>query len=268
MQDEVRVRVDKEAELILDRIVEAIEMKLRDLSDMRTDIEKIAKAWDKLSSLGLENVPSILKGIRDDAQSGLVDLAAHGKTSSKKLDTIARKLLKLKQLDKKTKEHAQALGELKQSFEVDLQDIQSSGKKGLDILNAHSSTLESVANDVRSSKEVLNILRTSSEKKLKSIDKRESTLHEKQHEQSVVLTEIKDTIKDAEKSASALNKHIQGIQTKLEDSIEQRIAAVEQNLAGLAKDMQATHDSMDAVQEALGYLIQPWWKRLFGKGRP
>jgi len=296
VQDEVRLRVDKEAELILDRIVDAIEMRLREFTSMSVEIEKIANAFKELSNLGLENLPSILEGVRDDAQSAFDGVATHSETSSKKLDTIVGTLGKLEQLDDRTKALSQALSELNESLDDGLQDLQTSRKESLGILGENAKVLKAVGDDVISSNKVLDQLHNSSEDSFKAIAERESSLLEKHQEQGEILTDIRSAVNDTEERASALNELLQEVGKKLDTvssdqgdrlvalqedinlsregmsvlktSLEERIAGLEQNLSGVANELQTTRNSMTAVQGAVTYLIQPWWKRLFGKGRP
>ena len=119
---------------------------------------------------------------------------------------------------------------------------------------------------------------------------------EKQQEQGEILTDIRIAINDVKESDCALNELLQEIGTeldsstsdlgdrlvtlqdgmslsvedmsKLETSLEERITGLGHNLAVVSNDLQTIRSSMTDVQGAVSYLIQPWWKRLFGKGRP
>lgn len=236
MKEEVRVRVDGETERVLDRIIDAIEPRLRKLEKL-DDFENSLSKLEPLNAKTEENSHSLLE-LRESIEKRQESLLDNLTMQKQALDAV------VEGLDGTIRSQAKLVSSLKSELKgmrahLSLQN--ESQRSHSDILSG----LATLMGEVAEKTSMIEGLGSSTNDKLSSVSTQLQLLLRFQEELAPIRSEI----------------------SELAPSLEEKLSSIETSFAELNSSGQQIRDSLTQMQDRLDYLSQPWWRRLLKKGK-
>jgi len=248
LREEVRMIVDQETEAVLGRIMDSLGDKLSVLEGITSEFNALRKHLRSIEEQSLKKLAERIDSHDKETHSKVGELLS----TTARLDDLKKVLEDIKKLDEIDNQIKSLLSELSRIIKQEVSSVITKVEE-----SSATQTKQMKATEGQLFDSIRESLKENSQENLKHLNALSKT--------------TADIREEAEGNTSKLSKKIESFgrdAKKASATSQNRLDSLKTSLAETRKDLEQASHEIKRNNDILEYLNRPWWKRLFGKGRP